>query len=238
MIQRPQKKLSINKSMKGYFFKIFKKKLIPVEIKIRFKGNEILDANAYSEDIDKINNSIIDSVRFEFLKRRILRFNDKPENTSFMQTFDNIAGLENGISTKLFKSEKDLIDDILNIKNTKHYLHLKYLSSRHLSTILKIRFILNPFSFLFLLAGDKQYHLIWETLDSEEATYIWHFEKSMDALRIGLNQIEITLIEIKANSKLDYLRQEHDNFSRVIHDYSNSKSGFITWKGMLEEQLL
>lgn len=225
-------------AIKEYFFKIVKKKLITVEIKIRFRGDEILYANAYSEDIDKINTSTIDSVRFEFVKKGILRFNGKPENTSNIQTFDNIAGLENGIATKLFKSEKDLINDILSIKNSKHFLHLKYLSSHHLSTILKIRFILNPFSFLFLLAGDKKYHLIWETLDSEEATYIWHFEKSMDALRIGLNQIEIALIEIKANSKLDYLRQDHNNFSRVIHDYCNSKSGFIAWKGMLEEQLV
>ena len=91
--------------------------------------------------------------------------------------------------------------------------------------------------FLFLLAGDKKYHLVWETLNSEEATYIWYFEKSMDALRQGLKEIELILNEIKATSKQDYLRKEHDNFSRVIHDYADVKSGFIAWKGMLEEKL-
>jgi hypothetical protein len=168
----------------------------------------------------------------------MLMFKGKPQNTTILNTLDGLAGLEKGIAGKIFKSEQDLIDDMLSIKDSKHYLHLKYLSSQHLSSVLKIRFIHSPFSFLFLLSGDKQYHLVWETLNSEEATYIWHFEKSIDALRKGLNEIEITLNEIKANSKQDYLRQEHENFSRVIHDYSDVKSGFTAWKGMLEAKLV
>jgi len=59
----------------------------------------------------------------------------------------------------------------------------------------------------------------------------------MDALRKGLKEIETILNEIKATSKLDYLRKEHDNFNRVVHDYSDLKSGFTRWKGMLEENL-
>jgi hypothetical protein len=101
--------------------------------------------------------------------------------------------------------------------------------------------VLTPFSFLFLLDGTKKYHIVWETLYSEEATYIWHFEKSMDALRHGLKEIEITLQEIKATGKPDYIRKEHDNFSRILHDYTdytNAKSGFTVWKGTLEERLV
>lgn len=225
-------------AIKEYFIRILKKKQVTVEIKIRFLEKEIIEAIASSEDIDKINNSIIDSVRFEFVKREMLTFKGKPEGTTVLNTLDSLAGLDKGVAGKLFKSEQDLIDDILNIKDSKHYLHLKYLSSQHLSSILKIRFILNPFSFLFLLSGNKQYHLVWETLNSEEATYIWHFEKSIEALRKGLNEIEATLSEIKASSKQEYLRQDHENFSRVIHDYSDAKGGFITWKGMLEERLV
>lgn len=59
----------------------------------------------------------------------------------------------------------------------------------------------------------------------------------MDALRKGLKEIETILNDIKATSKLDYLRKEHDNFSRIIHDYADVKSGFTAWKGMLEEKL-
>ncbi len=138
----------------------------------------------------------------------------------------------------IFKSEKDLIDDILSVKNSKHYHHLKYLSAQHLSSVLKIRFVLNPFSFLFLLAGDKKYHVVWETLNSEEATYIWHFEKTMAALRNGLDVIETVLNEIKNTGKQGYLKKDHPNFSRIMHDYSDTKQGFTSWKDLLEERLV
>lgn len=102
----------------------------------------------------------------------------------------------------------------------------------------KKRFIINPFLFLFLLGGEKMYHLVWETLNSEGATYLWHFEKSIDVLRTGLKEIEDILKEIKASNKQNYLSKEHNNFSRVVDDYSDSKSGFIFWKGMIEEKLI
>jgi len=151
---------------------------------------------------------------------------------------DNLLAKKGDAAGKIFKSEQDLMDDILNIKDSKHYYQLKFLSSHHLSAVLKIRFVLKPFSFLFLLPSEKNYHIVWETLNSEEATYIWHFEKSMDALRKGLKEIETILNEIKATGKPDYLRKEHENFSQVIHDYADVKSGFTVWNGMLEEKLV
>jgi superfamily II DNA or RNA helicase len=224
-------------AIKDYFIKILKKKIIAAEIEIHYTDKEIISTTATSEDIDKINSSIIDSVRFEFVKKEILTFKGKPEGSTVLNTLENLLTGQKDTVTKIFKSEQDLIDEILNVKNSKHYHQLKYLSSLHLSSVLKIRFVLNPFSFLFLIPGDKKYHIVWETLNSEEATYIWHLEKSMDALRKGLREIETILNEIKATSKQDYLRREHDNFSRVIHDYSDVKSGFVAWKGMLEEKL-
>ncbi|MHB1922057.1 MAG: hypothetical protein ACYCOO_07450, partial [Chitinophagaceae bacterium] len=50
---------------------------------------------------------------------------------------------------KMFFSEANLIEDILSIKKSKHYLQLKYLSFRHEASVLKVRFVLQPFSFLF-----------------------------------------------------------------------------------------
>ena len=223
--------------IKDYFIKALKKKLITVEIKILYNAKEIISSLAKSEDIDKINNSIIDSIRFEFVKSEVLSFKNILENSSVLKTMDDLFAHQKNASDLLLKDELDLIDGILNIKCCRHYQQLKYLCSHHLSTVLKIRFVLNPFSFLFLLDGDKMYHLIWETLDSEEATYVWHFEKTMEALRNGLKEIEAILNEIKASSKQDYLKKENNNFSRVMHDYGDAKSGFIMWKGMLEEKL-
>jgi len=124
------------------------------------------------------------------------------------------------------------------VDGLQHYLHLKHLSAKHETSILKLRFVLQPFSFLFLLSGESKYHVIWETLDSEEATYIWHTDKSRDALRSTLNQIEEIITGIKKSGRQDYLKQDHPNFSRIWHDYSNLKKGFITWKSILEERLV
>jgi hypothetical protein len=42
----------------------------------------------------------------------------------------------------------------------------------------------------------------------------------------------------KKSGRQEYLNQDHTNFSRVWHDYSDPKKGFITWKGLLEERLI
>jgi superfamily II DNA or RNA helicase len=224
-------------AIKEYFMRIMKKKIIAADIEILFKGHEILRATAQSQDINKINSSIIDSVRFELVKRKFFNPNERKE-AGVINSFDTLLNKEEKASISLFKSDQDLIDTILKVKDAKHYLQLTYLASQHLSSILKVRFILSPFSFLFLLAGENKYHIIWETLNSEEATYIWHFEKTMNALRDGLAEIENILKEIKSTNKLQFLSKEHPNFSRVIHDYSEPAKGFILWKGMLEEKLV
>src|SRR6476660_4741661 len=59
--------------MKDYFARILKSKLIKVEIAIRYSSGEIISAAATSEDINSINNSVIENVRFEFVKRQILK---------------------------------------------------------------------------------------------------------------------------------------------------------------------
>jgi len=53
-----------------------------------------------------------------------------------------------------------------------------------------------------------------------------------------LTEIEAVLTKIKTTGKQDYLSKDHDNFSRVMHDYSDVKSGFTVWKGMMEERLV
>ncbi len=223
-------------AVKDYFMKILKKKLIACEIEIRYNENQILSATASSEDINKINSGIIDSVRFEFVKKKILPFKGHNDESTTLNTSDTL--LDQPSLKGMFKSDKDLIDDILSVKDSKHYHHLKFLAAQHLSSVLKIRFVLQPFSFLFLLQGEKKYHIVWETLNSEEATYVWHFEKTMDALRNGLSEIEGVLNEIKNTGKQDYLNKDHPNFSRIMHDYSAAQKGFIVWKGFLEQRLV
>ncbi len=224
-------------AIRDYFAKALKKKLIAVNITVKYTDNQILSSIAKSEDIDSINGHMIDSVRFEFVKREIFKGRGRAADNQSIHTMEDLLSpYDEG--KNLFSSEAGLLDDILNIKNSKHYLQLKYLSSKHEASVLKLRFVLQPFSFLFLLAGEKKYHIIWETLDSEEATYIWHTDKTRESLRITLEEIEVVLRDIKKNGRQAFLETESSNFSRVVHDYADTKKGFIAWKGMLEEKLI
>ncbi|HWK03814.1 MAG TPA: DEAD/DEAH box helicase family protein [Puia sp.] len=224
-------------AIREYFSKTLKKKLITTDIAVRFSDSAIISATAKSDDINCINNTLIESVCFEFVKREIFRLKEG-SLINKTNTFDTLLGQYHSSAKDLFGSEQDLLNDILNVKKCKHYLHLKYLSAKHETSILKLRFVLQPFSFLFLLSGEKKYHIIWETLDSEEATYIWDTERSREALRVTLDQIEEIITGIKKSGRQDYLKQEHPNFSRIWHDYTDPKKGFITWKGVLEERLV
>ena len=223
-------------AIREYFIKALKKKLVVVEITVRYTESSIISATAKSEDISNINNSLIESVRFEFVRREIFRPKDGPLINK-TNTFDSLLEQFPPSAKELFSTEQDLLNDILNVKKCKHYQQLKYLAAKHESSILKLRFVLQPFSFLFLLSGETKFHVIWETLDTEEATYLWHTDKSREALRFILNQIEEIITDIRKDGRQDYLKQENSNFSRIWHDYSDSKKGFITWKGILDERM-
>ncbi len=102
---------------------------------------------------------------------------------------------------------------------------------------MKLRFVLNPFSFVFLLNGTEQYHIVLETLDTEEATYIWHFSKSRHQPRHLLNSINPQIRKIRTKGRMSILDNPPENFSRLIHDYSDERKGFIIWKDRLEEKI-
>jgi hypothetical protein len=211
--------------------------LFTIDITVTYTHEKVIFYTAKSADIDEINHHLIESVRFEFVRSSILEPNAEAVSSKTVNTIDDLLH-QHKDSTKLFTSDMELFDDILSIKKSKHYLQLKYLSSKHEAAVLKIRFVLQPFSFLFLLAGEKKYHIIWETLDSEEATYIWHSDKTRESLHNLVNEIETVLTEIKQTGRQNYLNKQHTNFSRVMHDYSDAEKGFIAWKAMIEERIV
>ena len=102
---------------------------------------------------------------------------------------------------------------------------------------MKLRFVLNPFSFVFLLSGAEGYHLVLETLNTEEATYIWHFDKNINTLKLKISDIDKDLNLIRNKGRQFFLESQPDNFSRIVHDYTDKRKGFIIWKDMLDERL-
>ncbi len=138
----------------------------------------------------------------------------------------------------LFDSEEELLNEILKNKHVKHYRHLRYLAARHESSIMKLRFVLQPFSFVFLVSGEKQYHLVLETLDTEEATYLWHFDKDLSLLRERVALADRDLQLIRNKGRQAFLVNPPENFGKIVHDYTDERKGFMVWKDMLEERVL
>ena len=140
--------------------------------------------------------------------------------------------------SKPFSGAEDLLGDILKNENAKHFRQLRYLAQKHDSRTLKLRFVLSPFSFVFLLADKNQFHIVLETLDTEEATYLWHFNKDKRNLRSFLQAIDLNLNTIRNKGRQVFLENKPENFSRIAHDYSDDRKGFIIWKDLLEERLI
>ena len=70
---------------------------------------------------------------------------------------------------------------------------------------------------------------------SGKGGHVWvFFEEPYEAFR---SQIDRLLGEIRINGRQAYLDTNADNFSRIVHDYSDDPKGFILWKDLLEEKL-
>jgi cytochrome b involved in lipid metabolism len=180
---------------------------------------------ALSTDVDRINKEVVEGVKFQFLNKGLLKqFSSKNQN---ILTSDELQEQE-----KIYDNAEDLLNEILKNKQYKHSQNIRYLANKHESPIMKIRFVLNPFSFVFLLAGENNYFIILET---EEATYIWYAPKNKASLIEEVRQIDNQLSIIREKGRQTFLENTPENFTKIIHDYSDDKKGFIIWKSALEE---
>lgn len=214
--------------LKPYFIKIFKSKTITVDSFAEFENGKLVSQLASSSDIDRINKEVVEGVKFQFLNKQLLKqFSSKSKN---MLTSDELQGKH-----KIYSTAEGLLNEILKNKLYTHSQHIEYLAIRHENQVMKIRFVLNPFSFVFLLAGEQRYFLVLETLDTEEATYIWHTPKSKSLLIEEVKEIDKQLNIIREKGREAFLKTNPENFTRIIHDYSVNNKGFILWKSILEE---
>ena len=221
--------------LKPYFAKQLKSSGITVDIFAEIENGRIVSQSAVSKDIEKLNNDLVESVRIQFVTKQI--FSKKPANGD-----QNIAGLENmqqqDKDYSLYDSEEELLKDVLKNASFLHHHYLRYLAGRHEKSVLKVRFVLKPFSFVFLLRGKTQYHIVLETLDTQEATYVWHIDTTQTTLGSALESIENDLTFIRNKGRHAFLKNPPRNFSRIFHEYTDSKKGFIIWKDALEERLV
>lgn len=217
--------------LKPYFTKFLKSKSITINISVEIENGVILSQLATSTDIESINKEIVESVKFQFLNKNFI--SQIPSSRQNILTIDELSKKQN-----IYSNTETILEDLLKGKQYKHAKHIQFLAKKHEKNIMKLRFVLQPFSFVFLLAGEQNYHIILETLDTEEATYIWHTDKNKSVLIDTIKQIDKEINIIREKGRQAYLETSPQNFSRIVHDYSNTNKGFIIWKGQLQERLL
>lgn len=218
--------------LKPYFTKTLKLERVKIDIYCEFLGSELVAQTAQSTDLERINREIIEGVKFKFASSHFFGMKQGSMNHQNLQDLHQLQS-ETG-ANQLFKSEQEFIENLLANNQFKHQRQIRYLAQKHESNILKIRFVLSPFSFVFLLSGDAQYHLVMETLNTEEATYIWHIHKSLSDIKLQLAEIDQQINTIRLNGRQQFLENAPENFSRLLHDYSDERKGFVVWRDELE----
>jgi hypothetical protein len=220
-------------ALKEYFEKIFKRKTIEVKAEVKVKGGEVISAIARNEQMEGIDKNLIEEVNLsrvkkiekEFREQELLTLEDLKEKAKEKK----ISGVE------LITDIDELLEEILNYSKSKHYDHVRYLSKQHNADSMRLRFTVKPFSFLFLISnGDNNYY-IWETLETQEATYIWSFNREY-SLQQQFKEVKQILDEINTTGKQEYLSKAKDNFIKILHDYS--PNGFEKWKQELHEKIV
>lgn len=227
-------------AIKNYFANILDTKKIQVTATIDLEDDEIVSVKASSTEIDKINIGLIEDIKFRYLKAMISRkvANEKADSLLTIDEYFEAFSKENLNTHVFYDNEQELINDLSRISNAKHYNHLRYLSSKHLHEKLKLRLIHTPLSFLFLIEGNKGNYFVWETLSTEEATYIWKiYDNSIDFAN-ELQKIETIIRGIKEAGKKTYINSKDDKFYRINHEYSDIVNGFTKWKSELETIIL
>lgn len=216
--------------LKPYFIKILKSKSVVIDIYADIENGVILSQLATSSDIENINKEIVESVKFQFLNKSFI--GQIPTSKKNILTTNELPKSQN-----IYADAENILEDLLKGKQYKHSQHIQLLAERHERNVMKLRFVLQPFSFVFLLAGEQNYHIILETLNTEEATYIWHTDKSKSVLIDTIKQIDKELNVIREQGRQTYLETNPQSFSRIVHDYSDDNKGFTIWKSLLEERL-
>lgn len=223
--------------LKSYFSKLLNLKQLKIDIFAEFVNDKLISQIAQSSDLEKFNREIIESVKFKFVTKNYF---GKIPNSGFQKNILDINQLQvvENSNGQLFDSEEELLENILKSKNFRHNRQIRYLANKHASSILKIRFVLSPFSFVFLLPGTEQFHIVMETLDTEEASYIWHIDKGITSLQNKLKEIDLSISIIRNDGRQVFLESQPQNFTRILHDYTDERKGFVIWKDLLEETLV
>lgn len=218
-------------SIKNYFSKVFGTKKFTTSLHIEHKGRELVNHSATSPQVSKIDASLFEIVEEYCIEDSFLN-NSEDEVYSLKEKAEVLSRVSG--SDKI-RDETWLLNKLFTKERTKHYFHLRYLSSKHLREVYNLHMTGKPISFIFLLSNGNGYSLIWETYSTEEATYVWKLDCMNPQQLSSIIQPLIERIKwLRQSNKMSYIREKPDNFARIEHDYSGEDMGFNRWREHLE----
>lgn len=232
--------LEVYDPIKNYFANCLQTKQITIDLHVDMIDGVIVNQSAKSIDIDKINSSFIENVRYDYVTNILNRKASSNNSQNLFSKEELFENFNDGILkvNSFYKDDIEFFHELLKIKKTKHYQYLDYLSEKHLSSRMKLRFCLTPLSFIFLIEGESAYFLIWETLDTKEATYVWATPNKEFDLRDFLKKIDDKVSIIKTNGKRGYLDLKEEYFFKVNHEnYLKPEQSFEKWQLEIESIL-
>ncbi|WP_276131907.1 hypothetical protein [Polluticoccus soli] len=213
-------------SIKPYFAKQLGQKMVVINYRIKYTAEEVIEVHAESADLDRINDSLIEKVVDYAIDDSMSKI-----------ALDKMAVVEDVFKDILPDKLdlKSLMEKIASESKTKHHQHLQFLAENQDQSLVKLKMTGKPVSFLFALATGKARYIVWETYNTEEATYIWRIGLAEDFSK-AMQIIEDDIIEMRNSRKRAYRKDNRDNpdFTIIEHQYGLPGNGFDKWRAAFE----
>lgn len=229
--------------VKPFFAKALGRRKIEITGFLEIDDRGEIEVKCQSKEISQINEDLITAVRRLKLKESIFKPKKITADKSLFtpeEYFESIE--EEQFGNTIGKSDKDILEEVLQLKGIRNRKQLLYLSGKLQSKRMGLRFTLSPkFGFLFYVEGKEMDHFIWELLNSH-ATYIWSIQKELTSLENKLKLIEREVNFIRGNGRRIYLNSEKTEdliFNKINHENSETGvvDGFPKWKMRVNEKI-
>lgn len=215
-------------AVKDYFQKVFRKKTLVCQITVEMAGREILSKTAQFVPDNPFDFSVIERVSDCLVEDTILN-SDEPISLVDDKLKAVVDLTENHLTFD------GLLDTLHRLKKSKHYHHLRHLSSLHEADMFRLQMTGKPVSFIFVAKGPLHYHLVWETYETEEATYVWQLlSGDSQSRRQEMTEIIDKIKWLREKNKMQYRKSAPGNFHYIEHDYAAEDGGLLNWKTALD----
>ncbi len=235
--------------IKAYFPKVFGGlKKFEVQVRFEVEGLQVKEITAYSPQIARIDEALIEGVKRAQVMSYISRTAGTIDKSLF--TADEFMGHyadDEERGNVLKQTEADIILASMSDKNLRNRKQIEFLAGSQQSSQHKIRFTLKPvFGFVFFIEGSNMNHFCWELLNSH-ATYLWSFYRASGTPMQQYKKVEQIIASIRESGRDQYKKayrtlpvepEMHFNVINHIHADSALVDNFPGWKHRLLERLV